>query len=114
MLIDYAFHGENVDVLHCISKDYNPRSYKIWEKNSFTRILEEKQPDGLKGKWQYHYSLTRKSFIDSKREVPCYIDNSDIDENAYKTDNKWCKDENIGSVADLAERVVSHKDFEML
>jgi RimJ/RimL family protein N-acetyltransferase len=67
MLVDFAFHGENVDVLHCFCEDYNPRSRRVWEKNGFALILSEPLPQPQKGKWQYHWRLTREGFMQSKR-----------------------------------------------
>jgi RimJ/RimL family protein N-acetyltransferase len=71
MLVDYAFYGEHVDVLHCFCEDNNIRSRRMWEKHGFTRILAEPLPQPQKGKWQYHYRLTRKEFIERRRvKVP--------------------------------------------
>lgn len=64
MLIEYAFTGENVDVLHCFNDDYNVRSTRMWEKHGFTRILEEPlMPQPQKGKWQYHWRLTKEEYV---------------------------------------------------
>jgi RimJ/RimL family protein N-acetyltransferase len=71
MLVDFAFCGEHVDILHCFCEDYNIRSRRIWEKHGFTRILAEPLPQPQKGQWQYHYRLTRKGFIERRRiKVP--------------------------------------------
>ncbi|MCL2058199.1 MAG: GNAT family N-acetyltransferase [Oscillospiraceae bacterium] len=72
MMIDFAFYGENVDVLHCFCEDYNVRSRRMWEKHGFARILEEPlEPQPQKGKWQYHYRLTRQDFARRRRvKVP--------------------------------------------
>ena len=69
MMIDYAFYGEHVDILHCFCEDYNVRSRRMWEKHGFTRILEEPLPQPQKGKWQYHYRLTRSEFIKRRRNI---------------------------------------------
>jgi len=68
MLIDFAFNGEHVDVLHCFSEDYNARSCRMWEKHGFTRVLKEALEQPQKGKWQYHYRLTRQEYIERRRE----------------------------------------------
>ena len=73
MLIDFAFCGEHVDVLHCFCEDYNVRSRGMWEKHGFTRVKEEPETYNPKwrspiGKWQYHYRLTRQDFIQRRRE----------------------------------------------
>lgn len=40
----------------------------MWEKHKFKRVLEEElQPQQQKGKWQYHYRLTRQEFIEYHR-----------------------------------------------
>lgn len=67
MLIDYAFYGEQVDVLHCVAEDYNHRSKRMWEKNNFTLVHTANNTQPNKSKYQRHYSLTQTDFIDSKR-----------------------------------------------
>ncbi len=68
MMVDFAFCGEHVDVLHCFCEDYNVRSRRMWEKHGFARILEEPlTPQPQKGQWQYHYRLTRQEFIQRRR-----------------------------------------------
>ncbi|MDD4774757.1 MAG: GNAT family N-acetyltransferase [Eubacteriales bacterium] len=66
MLVDFAFCAQRADVLHCFCEDYNIRSRRMWEKHGFSRILAEELPQPQKGKWQYHYRLTRQEF-ESKR-----------------------------------------------
>jgi len=64
MLVDYAFTGECVDILHCLSEDYNIASRRLWEKHGFTRILDEPiLPQPQKGKWQYHWRLTKEEYL---------------------------------------------------
>ncbi|MCL2512391.1 MAG: GNAT family N-acetyltransferase [Oscillospiraceae bacterium] len=46
--------------------------------------------------------------------VPVYWDEDGLDMRAYAIDVKWCGEENIHSPADLAGRIVPHKDFERL
>jgi len=67
MLVDFAFYGEHVDTLHCFCEDYNVRSRRMWEKHGFTRVLAEPLPQPQKGKWQYHYRLTRAEFVGRRR-----------------------------------------------
>ena len=64
VLVDYAFNGEGVDVLHCFNEDYNPRARRVWEKNGFTLVLSEDLPQPQKGKLQHHFRLTRQEYID--------------------------------------------------
>ena len=188
MMVDFAYHGEHADVLHCFCEDYNVRSRRMWEKHGFTRVMEEPlEPQPQKGKWQYHYRLTRQEFIGRRRtiipadkrfmmpiadlqpsqlwisegklrlvkewfnpddmdnfdpipvkrlnnnilmadghtravaahfagfkSVPVYWDEDELDMRAYATCVKWCVDERIYSPADLAGRIVAHKDYERL
>jgi len=69
MLIDYAFYGENVDVLHCFSADYNLRSQKTLLKQGFVLCGEEVVENSLRAKKEYHYRLTRQEFIQRRRVV---------------------------------------------
>lgn len=71
MMVDFAFCGEHVDVLHCFCEDYNVRSRRMWEKHGFTQVLAEPLPQPQKGQVQYHYKLTREEFIRRSRiKVP--------------------------------------------
>lgn len=70
MLIDFAFNGELVDALHCFCEDYNIRSMRVWEKNGFARVLSEPLPQPQKGKFQFHYRLTRPEYIANRRYRP--------------------------------------------
>ena len=36
MLVDYAFNGEYVEILHCFNEDYNSRARRVWEKIGFS------------------------------------------------------------------------------
>ncbi len=68
MMIDFAFCGEHVDILHCFCEDYNVRSRRMWEKHGFTLVLAEPLTQPQKGKWQYHYRLSREEFIERRRK----------------------------------------------
>ena len=61
MLIDYAFHVEKIDVLHCMCADYNIRSQRMWEKNGFTCILREKSPELREAGTVCHWQLTKEA-----------------------------------------------------
>ena len=67
MVIDFAFNDEHVDVLHCLCEDYNVRSCRMWEKNGFMLIISEELPQPQKGKYQYHYRLTRREYTNKQR-----------------------------------------------
>jgi len=59
LLVEFAFSVERVDVLHCFADDYNVRSVRVWLKNGFRLVRAEELPQPQKGKWQYHFALTR-------------------------------------------------------
>jgi len=67
MLVDFAFCGEHVDVLHCLCEDYNIRSRRIWEKHGFTQVLTVLLSQPQKVEWQHHYRLTREEFVERHR-----------------------------------------------
>ena len=70
MMADFAFTGERADVLHCLCEDYNIRSSRIWRKNGFSLIRSDELPQPQKGKKQFHYALTRREYIRSRRHIP--------------------------------------------
>lgn len=67
IVIDFAFNSEYVDVLHCLCEDYNIRSCKIWEKNGFSLMLSEDLPQPQKGKYQYHFRLTKEEYKNKEK-----------------------------------------------
>ena len=69
MLIEYTFCGENADVLHCFSADYNLRSQKTLLKHGFVLCGEDDVEESLRSKKEYHYRLTREDFIERRRFV---------------------------------------------
>lgn len=69
MLIEYAFAGEGVDVLHCFCEDYNIRSRRVWEKNGFRFIQSEALPQPQKGRFQFHFQRTRQEFAGQRRVI---------------------------------------------
>ena len=68
MLVDFAFNGEYVDVLHCFTYDYNKRSQRVFEKNGFT-LVYKKIEKNTKTEYEYYYALTRKQYIESRRKI---------------------------------------------
>lgn len=62
MLVQFAFEQERVDVLHCLCEDYNVRSCRVWEKNGFRLVQTEALPEGEKGRYRYHFRLTRREY----------------------------------------------------
>ena len=114
MMIDFAFNGESVDVLHCFCEDYNVRSRRMWEKHGFTQILAEPlEPQPQKGKWQYHYRLTQQEYIERRRvKVPAEkqfmfpladLQPSQlyISEGKLKLVHEWFKPDNFDNLEDF-------------
>lgn len=187
MMVDFAFYGEHVDVLHCFCEDYNVRSRRMWEKHGFAQVLAEPLSQPQKGQWQFHYRLTRQEFMERRRgrvpearrfwasildlqpsqlwisagklrlvrewldparsetmdpipvkrfqgrmlmtdghtravaallagwdQVPVYWDEDALDMRAYAVDVRWCDEEGVRHPADLADRVVPHREYERL
>ena len=48
------------------------------------------------------------------KEIPVIWENEELDWELYKICIKWCKDAGIYSIADLSDRVVDQKDYEIL
>jgi len=53
-------------------------------------------------------------FLHGFSEVPVYWEDEELDWDAYEICVDWCKREGIRTVADLRNRVVSQKDYEIL
>lgn len=66
MLAEFAFTVESVDVLHCLAEDYNVRSWRVWLKNGFRLVKVEELPQPRKGRFQYHFALSRAEFVESR------------------------------------------------
>jgi RimJ/RimL family protein N-acetyltransferase/SAM-dependent methyltransferase len=109
MLIDYAFNGENVDLLHCFCEDYNIRSRRVWEKNGFKQVLAEPLlPQPQKGKWQYHYRLTREEYINNMNEA------TRKDWDAHSDEYFSSGNEDYDIIATAPERAFPAEVWEML
>lgn len=54
------------------------------------------------------------AFLHGFSEVPVYWEDEELDWDAYEICVKWCKKEGIRTIADLKDRVVSQKDYEIL
>ena len=48
------------------------------------------------------------------KEIPVIWEDEELDWELYKICIKWCKDAGIYSIADLRDRVVDQKDYEIL
>jgi len=62
MLIEFAFYGEDADVLHNFAADYNLRSQKILQNFGFEPCGEDIVEDSLRAKKEYHYRMTRECY----------------------------------------------------
>jgi len=68
MMVDFAFYGENVDVLHCFVGDHNIRSARTLIKNGFREVMrKESESDKTKEKEEIHFALTKQEFIERRR-----------------------------------------------
>lgn len=54
------------------------------------------------------------AYLNGKKQVPVYWDEDDLNLQAYSVCVKWCLDEGIHSVANLAHRVLSEDNYHIL
>jgi hypothetical protein len=54
------------------------------------------------------------AFLHDFSEVPVYWEDEELDWDAYEVCIAWCKKEGIHTIADLKNKVVSQKDYEVL
>lgn len=54
------------------------------------------------------------AFLHGLSEIPVYWEDEELDWDAYEICVEWCKKEGIRTIADLKDRVVSQKDYEIL
>jgi len=54
------------------------------------------------------------AFLHSFSEVPVYWEDEELDWDAYEICVGWCKKDGIHTIADLKNRVMSQKDYEIL
>lgn len=54
------------------------------------------------------------AFLHNVPEIPVYWENDELDWDAYEICVKWCKKEGIHTIADLKNKIVSQKDYEIL
>ena len=48
------------------------------------------------------------------KEIPAVWDEDDLDWKAYEICVRWCKEEGIRTIADLASRIVDEENYEKL
>lgn len=54
------------------------------------------------------------AFLHKLSEVPVYWEGEELDWDAYELCVEWCKKEGIHTIADLKDRVVPQRDYEIL
>jgi len=54
------------------------------------------------------------AFLLDLSEVPVYWEDEELDWEEYEICVEWCKKEGIHTISDLKNRIVSHKDYEVL
>lgn len=54
------------------------------------------------------------AFLHNIIKVPVYWEDEELDWDAYAICVKWCKEEGIYTIADLKNRVIPQKDYEIL
>jgi hypothetical protein len=54
------------------------------------------------------------AFLYNISEIPVYLENEELDWDAYRICVGWCRNEGIHTIADLKNRVVPQKDYEIL
>jgi hypothetical protein len=53
-------------------------------------------------------------FLNGHEEVDCEWEDTEMDWDAYRVCIQWCEEERIHTVADLASRIISPEDYEVL
>jgi len=54
------------------------------------------------------------AFLYGLSKIPVYWEHEELDWEAYEICVEWCKKEGIRTIADLKNRVIPHKDYEIL
>lgn len=54
------------------------------------------------------------AFLHNLSEVPVYWEDEELDWDAYEVCVRWCKKEGLRMIADLTNRVIPQKDYEIL
>ncbi len=61
-----------------------------------------------------YHTIALAAYLRGFWEVRVYWDAEEIDEEAYQICVNWCRSEGVNSIADLKDRVVSAKEFDVL
>ncbi len=93
--------------LNNVLKWFNPKDY-----NSYEPIPIKK----LDGKLIFTDGHTRAyaAYLKGVKTIKVYFDEDELDWNLYRICVNWCSLENINSIKDLKNRIVSEKDYEVL
>ena len=54
------------------------------------------------------------AYLHGLKEIPVYWEYEELDWEAYKICVEWCKKEGIYTIADLENRVIPHREYEIL
>ena len=54
------------------------------------------------------------AYLYGLKEIPVYWEYEELDWEAYKICVEWCKKEGIYTIADLGNRVIPHREYEIL
>lgn len=93
--------------LNNVLKWFNPKDY-----NSYEPIPIKE----LDGKLIFTDGHTRAyaAYLKGVKTIKVYFDEDELDWNLYRTCVNWCSLENINSIKDLKNRIVSEKDYKVL
>jgi len=71
LLTKFGFEHEKADkIFACGVADYNPRSRRVFEKNGFVLVGENRQPVNKKAKVTYDLVLTREEYEAKRQRCP--------------------------------------------
>lgn len=97
----------NSEKLSKVLKWFNPKDY-----NSYEPIPIKE----LDGELIFTDGHTRAyaAYLKGVKTIKVYFDEDELDWNLYRTCVKWCSLENIKSIKDLKNRIITPKEYELL
>ena len=97
----------NSEKLNNVLKWFNPKDY-----NSYDPIPIKE----LGGEVIFTDGHTRAyaAYLKGVKTIKVYFDEDELDWNLYRTCVKWCSLENIKSIKDLKNRIITPKEYELL
>lgn len=92
------------------------RNVREWFNPSVTENFDPIPLKELCGKLVMTDGHTRAAaaYLAGWTDIPVYMDTDELDRNFYETAVKWCGEAGIHTPAELAEHIVSHRDYERL